>query len=144
MANLGGPAVSFSGSRVAVAGHPGATAALVAVAARLSTGCTPRTERSDPRLVSVIWRCGNSITAATISLAGHPLALADVMKGAYPAYLSSVAASQFQVEGISHPATSDLGTWYLTPAALAVVFPAGVVSYPLASLTAYLRSRSSL
>jgi len=141
---LGGPAVTFTGPRPTVAGHPAAASALTATAARLPSGCTGLLERSDPHLVSVVWRCGTAITAATVTLDGHPLALGDILHGGYASYLSSVASSQFAVEGEAKAPTTDLGTWYLTPAALAVAFPAGVVSYPLASLAPYLRDPSGL
>jgi hypothetical protein len=114
------------------------------VAAGLSRGCAPQVERADSHLVSVVWRCGNRISAATTTLDGRTVALGDILQGAYQGYLSSVASAQFQVEGISHTPTTDLATWYLTPAALAVVFSAGVVSYPLASLTPYLKGPSDL
>jgi hypothetical protein len=110
----------------------------------MSPGCAPQVERADGHLVSVVWRCGNRVSAATVTLDGRTVALGDILHGAYPSYLSSVASAQFQVEGIQHPSTTDLGTWYLTPAALAVVFPAGVVSYPLASLGPYLEDPSAL
>ncbi len=55
-----------------------------------------------------------------------------------------MAAAQFQADGRASAAASDLGTWYLTPAALAVAFPSGVVSYPLTSLQPYLKDPSAL
>jgi hypothetical protein len=136
--------VTFFGEAPQVAGRPAATAALDRDAAGLSHGCAPEAERTDAHLVSVVWRCGTRQAAATVTLDGRPLALGDFLAGAYQGYLSSVAATQFQVEGIDHPATGDLRTWYLTPAALAVVFPDGVVSYPLSSLAPYLDDPSSL
>lgn len=143
-ASPGGPAVTFAGDRPRVGGHPAATAALAGIAAGLSGACTPVAERTDLHLVSVAWRCGHRIAAATVTLAGRPLSLSDLLRGAYREYLSSVAAAQFQLEGDRSAPTGDLGTWYLTPDALAVAFPAGVVSYPLGSLQPYLRDPSSL
>lgn len=143
-ARNGGPAVSYAGDKPVVGGHPAATSALARTAAGLPSGCAPTTERSDTRLVSVVWRCGARLAAATVTLDGRPLALGDLLTGSYREYLSSVASAQFQVDGNSSASTTDLGTWYLTPAALAVVFPAGVVSYPLPSLQPYLRDPSAL
>ena len=136
-----GPAVTFSGAGPTVAGHAAASAALRRAA---PAGCAPSLERSDRHLVSVLWRCGNHLASATVTLDGRPLALGDILTGAYASYLSSAAESQFQVEGVAHPVTTDLSTWYLTPAALAVAFPAGIVSYPLASLSTYLKDPASL
>jgi hypothetical protein len=140
----GGPSVTFSGARPVVAGAPAATTTLDRVAAGLPSGCEPTTERDDTRVVSVAWRCGTRLAAATVDLGGAQLSLGDILTGAWAAYLSSVAQAQFQVEGITRAATNDFATWYVTPAALAVVFAAGVVSYPLASLGPYLRSPSAL
>ena len=134
--------MSFNGSTVAVAGHPAATDALARV--RPDPACIPAVKRSDGHLVSVVWRCRSTIQAATVSLDGRLLALGDILQGGYGSYLSSVAAAQFSVEDQPNAPTGDLSTWYLTPAALAVAFPAGVVSYPLASLTPYLKDPSSL
>ena len=94
--------------------------------------------------MSVDWKCGDSITAATVTLDGRRLSLGDILQGSYGSYLSSIAAAQFSAEDQAGAATSNLGTWFLTPAALAVDFPAGVVSYPLASLGPYLKDPSSL
>lgn len=139
-----GPEVSFDGNMALVAGDPAATAALARVAAPLPPGCGTRVERADLHLVSVIWRCGNRLAAATVTRAGRELALSDILTGPYPGYLSAVASAQFSATGDPGAATTDLGAWYVTPAALAVVFPAGIVSYPLPSLTSYLKDRSSL
>lgn len=143
-ATVGGPAVSFAGAVPEVGGHQPATAALARFASALPAGCVPRLERSDPHLISVSWRCGQQIRADTVTLAGDAVGLPAVLTGSYPAYLSAVAAQQFAVEGEPAAATSDLSTWYLTPAALAVVFPAGVVTYPLASLQPYLKDPPDL
>ena len=140
----GASGVSFNGNSPQVAGHPGATAALDRVAAGLTPGCGTRVERSDANLVSVIWRCGNRLAAATVTLGGADLTLGDILTGPYPGYLSSVASAQFSAAGDPGAPTTDLGTWYLTPAALAVVFPAGIVSYPLASLAPYLKDANGL
>lgn len=136
--------VTFSGEEPRVLGYPSASAALDATGSGLATGCQPVTERSDRHLVSVLWRCGSHVAAATVTLAGRPVALGDILKGAYQAYLSSVASTQFDYENISSANTTNLSTWYLTPAALAVVFPDGIVSYPIPSLTAYLTAPASL
>lgn len=140
----GGPAVGFAGATPTVAGHEAATTALARIVGGLPAGCRGRLERSDAHLVSVAWRCGTQVAAATVTLAGRPVALGDILHGGYQAYLSSAAAQQFKVEGIDHADTTDLGTWYLTPDALAVAFPDGVVSYPLPSLEEYLAAPSSL
>jgi hypothetical protein len=136
--------VTFTGETPLVAGHPAASAALGRAAAGLSPGCAPQAERTDAHLVSVVWRCGHSISAATVTSNGRTVALGDVLQGGYQSYLSSVASAQFSVEGVQNAATSDLGTWYLTPAALAVAFPAGVVSYPISSLAPYLRDPGAI
>lgn len=136
--------VTFTGPTPEVAGHRAATLTLARFAAALPSGCSPREERSDPHLVSVAWRCGGHIAATTVTLDGKTMALADFMTGAYQGYLSAVAQQQFEVEGVKDAATTDLSTWYLTPAALAVVYPDGVVTYPLASLSGYLRNASSI
>lgn len=140
----GGPVVTFTGTTPEVSGHYPATEALAKVASTLPSGCVPSLERSDPRLVSVAWMCGTHISAATVTLAGAPVALDGVLTGAYQSYLSSVAAQQFTVEGQSNADTTTVSAWYLTPAALAVVFPDGVVTYPLPSLQSYLEDPSSL
>lgn len=144
VASAGGAAVTFTGDRPNVDGHPAATEALTRFAAGLPPGCRPDTKRSDAHLVSLTWRCGDRISSATVTLDGRLLGLGDVLKGSYQQYLSSVAAAQFQVDGDASAATTDLTTWWLTPAALAVAFPAGVVSYPLASLQPYLEDPSAL
>jgi len=127
--------VTFHGARPEVAGHPAATAALDRLA---PSGCGPRLQRSDAHLVSVSWRCGTTVSAATVTLAGRPLTLSDLFQGDYRSYLLSVAATQLQAAGGAGPAPGALGPWYLTPAALAVAYPAGTVSYPLASLAAFI------
>jgi hypothetical protein len=139
-----GPAVTFTGSTPEVAGHYPATVALAHVAGGLPSGCMPTLERSDPHLVSVAWKCGTRLSAETVTLAGSSLSLSDVLSGSYQSYLSSIAAQQFSDEGVANADTSSFSTWYLTPAALAVVFPDGVVTYPLASLASYLKDPSSL
>ena len=136
--------MTFSGPDPQVAGHPAASAAQARAAVGRPSPGAVQVERSDTHLVSVVWRCGTRILAATATLDGRRLALGDILTGSYQGYLSSVAASQFSVEGIRSASTSDLSTWYLTPAALAVAFPAGVVSYPLSSLTPYLKDANSV
>ena len=140
----GGIGVSFAGNAPRVTGHPAATATLDRVAAGLPPGCGTRVERSDEHLVSVVWRCGHGLAAATVTLAGQQLTLSDILTGGYAGYLSSVASAQFSAAGDPGAATGNLGTWYLTPAALAVAFPTGVVSYPFASLAPYLKGTSAL
>lgn len=127
-----------------MAGYPAATSALDATGSGLAAVCQPVTERSDAHLVSVVWRCGRRVAAATVTLAGRPVALGDILKGSYQSYLSSVASTQFDYENLTGAETTNLSTWYLTPAALAVVFPDGIVSYPIPSLSAYLSDPSSL
>ena len=136
--------VTFTGATPEVAGHREATVSLARFAAALPSGCSPSAERSDPHLVSVAWRCRGRIAATTVTLEGKTMALTDFMTGAYQGYLSAVAQQQFQFEGVKDAATTDLSTWYLTPASLVVVYPAGVVAYPLASLAGYLRNASNL
>lgn len=136
--------VTFTGNTAEVAGHYPATVALAHASAGLASGCHPALERSDAHLVSVEWTCGRTVSAATVTLAGTPVTLTDILTGDYRSYLSSVAAQQFAVEGQPDAASTNLSTWYLTPAALAVVFPDGVVTYPLASLAPYLRDSSAL
>lgn len=137
-----GPVVTVSGAVPEVAGHPDAASAF----SRVAIGCTPTVQRDDPSVVSVFWDCpSHRVAAATYSLAsGHMLSLGDVLTGAYQQYLSYVAAAQFSAAGRPAAATTDLSTWYVTPDALVVVFPAGLVSYPLASLSQFLRSPSPL
>lgn len=134
--------MKFDGPVATVAGYPAATAAVDRL--QLAAGCAPTVKRADQHLVSIVWKCGDSLTAATVTLDGRRLALGDILQGNYASYLSSVAAAQFSASGPADSPTTDLGTWFLTPAALAVDFPAGVVSYPLASLGPYLRDLSSL
>ena len=136
-----GPAVSVSGSAPQLSGHPAADALLRRDASVLGSGCRPVTERDDPQLASFLWTCpGKRVATATIGLAAdRQLALGDVLTGSYRAYLTSVAQAQFQADGVANPAVGDLGTWYLTPAALVVVFPSGPVSFPISSLTPYLK-----
>lgn len=141
---VGGPTVTFSGNEPQVAGHPAASSVLDVTGTGLESGCQPVTERSDPHLVSILWHCGSHVTAATVTLSGRPVGLGDILKGNYQGYLSSVATTQFDYENLAHAKTTDLSTWYLTPAALAVVFPDGIVSYPIPSLSAYLSDPSSL
>jgi hypothetical protein len=136
--------VTFTGPTPEVAGHYPATQALAKVVSSLPSGCQPALERSDPHLVSVEWRCGTHITASTVTLSGATVSLVGVLTGDYQSYLSSVAQQQFAVEGESGADTTSPAAWYLTPAALAVVYPDGVVTYPLPSLTSYLKDPSSL
>jgi hypothetical protein len=59
--------------------------------------------------------------------------------GGYASYLSSTASMQLQAEGATDLATTDLSAWTLAPGALEVTFPGGTVSYPLSSLSHYIR-----
>jgi hypothetical protein len=144
MANVGGPVVTFTGDTPEVSGHYPATQALAKVAAGLPSGCQANLERSDQYLVSVEWTCGRAVSGSTVTLGGATVTLDGILTGNYRSYLSSVAAQQFQVEGQPAAGTPTLSAWYLTPEALAVVYPGGVVTYPLASLTTYLKDPSSL
>ena len=141
-----GPAVSVSGAAPQLAGQPAADAILRRDAAVLPPGCKPATERDDPKLASFIWVCPHKrVYAATIELGnGRQAKLGDLLTGSYVSYLSSIARTQFQADGVANPSVSDLGTWYLTPAALVVVFPSGPVSFPVSSLTPYLKDPALL
>ncbi len=136
--------MSVSGSVPQLAGRPGVNAVLRRAAASLAPGCRPVTERDDPQLVSFLWVCpGKRVAAATVELAqGRQVTLGDLLTGSYAPYLSSIAQAQLQADGVSRPSVSDLGTWYLTPSALVVVFPSGAVSFPISSLTPYLKDPS--
>jgi hypothetical protein len=121
-------------------GHPTANTTLQQTAAGLTPGCQPITEDDTPKLASFVWKCGTKALAA-VTVGFDPdrkLALGDLLTGDYQSYLSSVAATQFRAEGVSNAATSDLSTWFVGPEALDVVFPNGIVSYPLASLGLYI------
>ena len=130
-----GPVVTVSGAVPEVAGHPAAGPDF----ARVGAPCAPTVERSDQRVVSVFWHCASHrVAAATFGLtANRLLTLDDLFAGAYRGYLSSVAADQFTAQGVGGARTADLSTWFLTPATLDVVFPAGVISFPLATLASY-------
>jgi hypothetical protein len=141
---MGGPVVTFTGDTAEVAGHYPASVALAQVSSSLPANCQPTLERSDDHLVSVRWNCGSRVAAATVSLDGRRLTLGDILTGDYASYLTSVATQQLRLAGASTSGTDDLSTWYLTPAALAVVFPGGVVTYPLASLSSFLSDPSGL
>lgn len=136
-----GPKVSVAGNAPQLAGHPAVDAALQRDAAAAGSGCPPRTERDDAQLASFVWKCGSGrVYAATVEVAaGRQVTLSDLLTGPYASYLSSTAEAQFLADGKADASTSDLRTWYLTPAALVVVFPAGSVSFPISSLTSYLR-----
>lgn len=133
--------MSVEGSAPQLAGHPTANAILRQDASRLASGCSPRTELDARRLASFVWKCPSGrLVTATIDLTGdRQLALSDLLTGSYASYLSSVASAQFSAEGVADPSVHDLSVWYLSPAALNVVFPSGSVAFPISSLTPYLR-----
>jgi hypothetical protein len=85
--------------------------------------------------------CGTrTVSTATFSLSdGLRLTLADLFVGGYLAYLSATADAQLQADGVTNPVATDFSAWALTPDSLEVTFPAGTVSFPLVSLTPYLR-----
>ena len=127
--------MTVSGAVPEVAGHPAAAAAF----ARVGAPCAPTVERSDPQVVSVFWHCASHrVAAATFGLAENRLlTLDDLLTGGYRQYLSSVASDQFAAQGVSGASTGDLSVWFLTPATLDVVFPSGVITFPVSSLAAY-------
>lgn len=147
-----------------VAGVPAAgeiTSSAGAVAAGLAGGgrtCGVAATRADAVAVSFHWSCagGFGATATFRSSDGRRLTLADVLAGAWPAYLSSVAAAQLVAGGASPAAAArataatpaSFALWDLAPAALQVTFtlPGGpaTVSFPAASLGAYLAPGSPL
>jgi hypothetical protein len=109
---------------------------------RLSPGgCRVATVRDDRVLVSFRWVCGSGrVVTATFSIpAGRQLALGDLFVGGYRSYLSTTAAAQLRADGAGNPVTTDLSGWALTADALQVTFPAGTVSFPLVSLSSFLR-----
>jgi hypothetical protein len=144
----GGPAVrtvDAGGTGVPVlAGEPAADAALRAAARGLPAGCDPTTELDTVRVASFVWRCpGGRVATATVALpAGPLLSLGDLLSGPWRSYLASVGAAQLRADGVAHPATGDLSEWFLAPGLLEVVFPSGVVAYPLATLGPFV-ARSS-
>ena len=134
-----GPAVTYVGAQPSVAGDTSATSTLDHFASALPAGCQPHTQRDDAHVVSIVWNCAGKVAAQTVGLgSGQALTLAQILKGNYVNYLSSVAQTQFKVEGLTGAQTTDLGTWYATADALAVAFPAGIITYPLVSLQPYL------
>lgn len=104
-------------------------------------GCPVATVRDDRVLVSFRWVCGSGrVVTATFSIpAGRQLALGDLFVGGYRSYLSTTAAAQLQADGAGDPVTTDLSGWALTADALQVTFPAGTVSFPLVSLSSFVR-----
>ena len=128
-------AVTVSGAVPQIAGHPAAAVAF----GRAAAPCAPTVERNDQKVVSVFWHCASHrVAAATFGLAANRLlTLGDLLTGSYQQYLSSVASDQFAAQGMPGARTSDLSTWFLTPVTLDVVFPAGVITFPLASLSPY-------
>jgi hypothetical protein len=109
---------------------------------RLSpSGCRVATVRDDRVLVSFRWVCrsGRVVTATFSIPAGRRLVLGDLFLGGYRSYLSTTAAAQLQADGAGDPVTTDLSGWALTADALQVTFPAGTVSFPLVSLSSFVR-----
>ena len=143
-----GPAVrtvDAGGKGVPVlAGEPAPDAALRRLARSLPAGCTPNTEDDTSRLASFLWRCpGGQVATATVTLpAGRLLTLSDLFSGQWRSYLASVGAAQLRAQGVVDPATGDLSEWFVAPGLLEVVFPSGVVAYPLATLGRFV-ARSS-
>ena len=145
----GGPALSVvhvAGLPVPqLAGESAVNAQLSAIGSKLSGTCTVSAKRDDKRIASFLWSCGGQLTPATFDLAnGRKLSLGDLLQGGYGAYLGSTAAAQIRANGGANPVTSDLSVWYLTPESLVVVFPAGTVSFPITSLSGYIRSGGPL
>ena len=139
-----GPAVSIihvSGLPVPqLQGKAGVNSQLSAIGSKLSGTCTVSAERDDTRVASFLWSCGGHDTAATFDLTrNRQLSLDDLLQGDYTSYLSSTAVTQMQANGDAKASASDFSVWYVTPESLVVVFPAGTVSFPISSLTTYLR-----
>ena len=144
-----GPAVSIihvSGLPVPqLEGKASVNSQLAALGSKLSGTCTVSAERDDTKVASFLWSCGAHQTAVTFDLVtNRQLSLNDLFQGDYQAYLSSTAVSQMQANGATDPTATDFSVWYVTPDSLVVVFPAGTVSFPIASLGAYLRAGSPL
>ena len=139
-----GPAVNIihvSGLPVPqLQGKPAVNTQLVSIGSRLSGTCTVSAERDDAKVASFLWSCGARRVAATFDLATNgQITLDDLFKDGYKSYLSSTAVTQMQASGVTNATATDFSVWYVTPDALVVVFPAGTVSFPTASLGAYLR-----
>lgn len=137
-----GPVVQVAaGGAPEVAGHPDATAALKAA----SLGCPPTLERDDPEVVSVFWRCSGKAAAATYDLARHRLlSLPDLLTGSATSYLTDLARTQFQADGLANADVGSILAWYLTPLSLVAIYPAGTIDYPISSLVPYLKRPSPL
>ncbi|HET6915915.1 MAG TPA: hypothetical protein VFH56_07470 [Acidimicrobiales bacterium] len=115
-------------------------AQLAAIGSKLSGTCAVSAERDDKRIASFLWSCGEHKTAATFDLTTNTrLSLDSLFQGDYRPYLSSTAVTQMQANGNANPTATDFSVWYVTPESLVVVFPAGTVSFPIASLSSYLR-----
>lgn len=141
---LTGPAVSIihvSGLPVPqLQGKGTVNAQLAAIGSKLSGTCAVSAERDDKRIASFLWSCGEHKTAATFDLTTNTrLSLDSLFQGDYRSYLSSTALTQMQANGNANPTATDFSVWYVTPESLVVVFPAGTVSFPIASLSSYLR-----
>ena len=139
-----GPAVSIihvSGLPVPqLQGKGSVNTQLTAIGSKLSGTCSVSAERDDKRIASFLWSCGKHEVGATFDLSTNSqLSLDSLLQGDYRSYLSSTAVTQMQANGNANATATDFSVWYVTPESLVVVFPAGTVSFPIASLTAYLR-----
>jgi hypothetical protein len=144
-----GPAVSIihvSGLPVPqLQGKAAVNTQLTTIASKLSGTCTVSAERDDAKVASFLWSCGGHDAAATFDLTtNRQLSLGDLFQGDYGSYLTSTAAAQMKANGDANPSATDFSVWYVTPESLVVVFPAGTVSFPIASLGAYLRPGNPL
>lgn len=124
-----------------LAGHDTANAALRAIGAGLRGTCSVSTSRDDPKLASFVWDCGpHGPATATVDLGDDRiLALSDLLMGSFASYLSSVASAQLETDGVANPSTTNLSAWSLTPASVAIAFPAGTVYFPIATLGPYIK-----
>ena len=124
-----------------LAGHDTANAALRNFGAGLRGTCSVTTSRDDPKLASFVWNCGaQGPSTATVDLIGDRiLTLSDLLTGNFAGYLSSVASTQLETDGVTSPATSNLSAWSLTPSALAIAFRAGTVYFPIGTLGPYIK-----
>lgn len=144
-----GPAVSIihvSGLPVPqLQGKASVNTQLAAIGSKLSGTCTVSAERDDKRVASFLWSCGTDKTAATFDLSTNSrLSLDELFQGDYKSYLSTTAVTQMKANGDANATANDFSVWYVTPESLVVVFPAGTVSFPIASLTTYMRAGGPL
>jgi hypothetical protein len=150
------PPASFTGPKVSIidvsgepvpslAGEAAVDTQLSEIASALHGRCQVTTLRDDTQLASFEWRCGSRVTTATFELSnGKRLSLADLFDGSYVSYLQSTAKLQFQQSGVAQPDVSNLSNWALTPTLLLVNFPAGTISFPLATLSQFVRPQGPL